>query len=165
MLEKDLNHDLIKLFAGWGWAYKIPDAKGKTALATDKRPFDGLAAFEGFDFFFESKLIKNKISAFSIARIEPHQFENLLKLRELGKETAVILGIWIARKTYLFLTFDVYFLYTLECKSILKKQIEGYISDGYAFDMRQAGSFKPGMLLERRIDGPVTGRGNGKVHK
>jgi hypothetical protein len=161
MFEKDLNRDLTRLFNQHGWAYKIPDPPASVALTASPRPFDGFAAFRGFDFFYESKLIKNKISAFSIARVEEHQFVNLLKLRELGKETAIILGIWIARKSYQLLLFDPQFLYTLESKSILKKQLEDYIAEGYAIDMRQADTFEPGMLLKRRIDKFITGRDNG----
>jgi penicillin-binding protein-related factor A (putative recombinase) len=161
MLEKDLNRDLVRLFKDHGWAYKIPDPPASIALTASPRPFDGLAAFKGFDFFFESKLIKNKISAFSIARIEDHQFENLLKLRDLEKETAIILGIWIARKSYQILIFDTHFLYTLGNKSILKKQLECYIAEGYAIDMRHTEKFEPEMLLKRRIDKLITGRGNG----
>jgi hypothetical protein len=161
MFEKDLNHDLIRMFNRRGWAYKIPDPPASVALAASPRPFDGFAAFRGFDFFYESKLIKNKIAAFSIARIEKHQFENLLKLRELGKETAIILGIWVARKSYQLLLFDPDFLYTLECKSILKKQLENYIAEGYAIDMRHTELFEPEMLLKRRIDKFITRRGNG----
>jgi hypothetical protein len=161
MFEKDLSRDLTRLFNQHGWAYKIPDPPASVALTASPRPFDGFAAFRGFDFFYESKLIKNKISAFSIARAEEHQFVNLLKLRKLGKETAIILGIWIARKSYQLLLFDPQFLYTLESKSILKKQLEGYIAEGYAIDMRHADTFAPEMLLKRRIDKFITGRGNG----
>jgi penicillin-binding protein-related factor A (putative recombinase) len=161
MFEKDLNRDLTRLFNQHGWAYKIPDPPASIALAASQRPFDGFAAFRGFDFFYESKLIKNKISAFSIARVEEHQFENLLRLRELGKETAIILGIWIARKSYQLLLFDPQFLYTLGSKSILKKQLEDYIAEGYAIDMRHADTFEPGMLLKRWIDKFITRRGNG----
>jgi penicillin-binding protein-related factor A (putative recombinase) len=159
MFEKDLNRDLTRLFNNHGWAYKIPDPPASVALSASPRPFDGFAAFRGFDFFYESKLIKNKISAFSISRIEDHQFENLLKLRELGKETAIILGIWIARKSYHLLIFDAYFLYTLGNKSVLKKQLESYIQAGYAIDMQHTEVFTPEMLLRLRIDKLITGNG------
>ena len=161
MFEKDLNRDLTRMFNTHGWAYKIPDPPAAVALTASPRPFDGIAAFNDFDFFYESKFIKNKISAFSVSRIEAHQFDNLLRLRDLGKETAVILGIWIARKVYTILVFDPYFLYTLKAKSVLKKQIESYITAGQAIDMRQAESFMPMMLLERRINCLNAGRGNG----
>jgi hypothetical protein len=159
VFEKDLNHDLTKLFASKGWAYKIPDPAGITALSASQRPFDGFAAFPGFDFFYESKLIKNKVSAFSIARVEPHQFANLLKLRELGKETAVVLGIWIPRSCYKILLFDPMFLYTLDKKSLNKKCLEAYVACGYAIDMRKPQDFWPEQLLEIRIN-KLPGRGN-----
>jgi hypothetical protein len=152
MFEKDLNRDLTRLFNNYGFAYKIPDPPASVALTASPRPFDGFAAFKGFDFFYESKLIKNKIAAFSIARIENHQFASLLKLRGLGKKTGILLGIWIARKSYQVLVFDPYFLYTLTSKSILKKQLEMYIADGRAIDMRNAGAFRPEMLLDYKID-------------
>jgi hypothetical protein len=161
MLERDLNRDITRLFNVHGWAHKLPDPPASVALTASPRPFDGFAAFKDFDFFYESKLIKNKIAAFSIARIEDHQFKNLLRLRELGKETAIILGIWIARKTYQILIFDPYFLYTFKDKSILKKQLEGYISMGLVMDMRHTNSFKPEMLLKLRIDSLLPERNNG----
>lgn len=152
MDEKVLNRDLVKLFKQHGFAYKIPDAAGETAMFTDKRPFDGFAAFPEFDFFFESKLIKNKISAFAKARVEPHQFENLLRLKSLGKQTGVILGLWIPRKSYAFLVFDPEFLFNLGQKSVLKFQLEAYVKRGLSFDMKNLVSFNPGDLIEKRID-------------
>ena len=157
MDEKTLNTDLVKLFNKVGWAYKIRDAAGETAMSTDKRPFDGFAVFPEFTFFYETKLIKNKISAFSKARVEPHQFENLLKLKALKKETAIILGLWIPRKSYRFLVFDHEFLFNLSQKSILKIQLEEYIEKGFAFDIRNFVEFKPQVLLEHRIDFLVEG--------
>jgi hypothetical protein len=153
MFEKDLNRDVTRLFNSHGFAYKIPDPPASVALTASPRPFDGFAAFRNFDFFYESKLIKNKISAFSIARIEDHQFASLLKLRDLGKDTGILLGIWIARKSYQMLVFDPYFLYTLGSKSILKKQLERYIAEGRSIDLRNAEKFRPEMLLDLRIDG------------
>lgn len=156
-----MNRDITRLFNVHGWAYKIPDPPASVALTASPRPFDGLAAFKGFDFFYESKLIKNKITAFSIARIEDHQFENLLRLREIGKETAIILGIWIARKNYQLLVFDPHFLYILKSKSILKKQLEDYINMGFAIDMRHTDSFKPEILLKLRINSLLSRNDNG----
>ena len=159
MDEKALNRDLVKLFKEHGWAYKIPDAMGETALHTDKRPFDGVAAFPGFDFFFESKLMKNKITAFSKSRVEDHQFENLLKLKSMKKETGIILGLWIPRKSYRFLVFDPEFLFCLEQKSVLKVQLDEYIRRGFALDMRNPVSFDPDLLIKLRI-GFLVGEGN-----
>ena len=152
MDEKILNRDLVKLFNQHGWAYKIRDAIGETALLTDKRPFDGFAVFPEFTFFYETKLIKNKVSAFSKARVELHQFENLLKLKSLGAQTGIILGIWIPRKSYYFFVFDPEFLFNLEQKSILKSQLEEYIKQEFAIDVRNEVSFKPGVMISRRID-------------
>jgi len=169
MLEKNLNQDLARLFNLSGWAYKIPDPPKAVACSSSKRPFDGIAAFKDFDFFYESKLMKNKISAFQVKRVETHQFENLLKLRELGKETAVILGIHIPRKFYKILAFDVFFLHALAFKSILKKEIEAYIEAGYAIDLKQPEDFEPEKLIKLRINGLLLeskkGRGDGKIRK
>jgi penicillin-binding protein-related factor A (putative recombinase) len=165
MLEKNLNHDLIQLFNNHGWAHKLPDPPAAAAYNSSPRPFDGIACFKEFDFFFESKLIKNKISAFPMSRIEAHQFYNLIKLRELGKVTGIILGLWIARKTYIFLVFDTYFLYNLKSKSILKKELEAFIAEGYAVDLRHPEDFKPAQLRERMIYDYLPGRDGGKIHK
>ena len=69
MLEKELNHDLVALFKTAGWAYKIPDPSQESAISSSKRPFDGLAYFEDIgNFYFESKLDKHKLQAFSLTR-------------------------------------------------------------------------------------------------
>jgi len=158
MDEKVLNTDIVKLFKQHGWAYKIPDATGETAQYTEKRPFDGFAAFPGFDFFFESKLIKHKIKAFAKAKVEPHQFTNLLALKSLGKQTGIILGLWIPRKSYQFLVFDPEFFFNLKEKSILKIQLEEYIRQGFAQDVRNLVSFRPENLIKFRIDFLVEGK-------
>lgn len=139
MLEKDFNHDVVSLFNKWGWAYKIPDPSQDAAVSSSKRPFDGFAFFkdEG-SFFFESKLDKNKLQAFSLSRVEDHQYENLLKLKELGAITAVLLGFWIPRKDYFFFAFDPLFLFNLKAsrKSILAKELIWYKDNDFTIDLR-----------------------------
>jgi len=153
MDERKFNTDLVNLFTNaGGFAYKIPDPVFRDTEFAGKRPFDGFAAFPGFAFFYESKLIKNKIACFSKARVEEHQFANLLKLKSLNKETGIILGIWVSRKSYYFFVFDPEFIFNLEQKSITKAQLEEYIKQGFAYNLRDLVSFRPEVLINRRIN-------------
>lgn len=155
MLEKELNHDLVVLFKSAGWAYKIPDPSQESAISSSKRPFDGLAYFKELGgFYFESKLDKHKLQAFSLNRVQDHQYENLLQLRELGAVTAVILGFWIPRKDYYFFVFDPLFLSKLKetRKSILGKELQWYKDNSYIIPVRWKQPFTPSLLLEKRID-------------
>jgi hypothetical protein len=160
MLEKDLNRDLIHLFVTQGnaWGYKIPDPPKKTVLNSSRRPFDGLARFHPpvNDFYFETKLIKNSVKAFALNRIEAHQLANLLKIKQNGGLTAVILGIWIPRQDYWFLCFDPEFLLNLAKqgkKSISKKELNFYCEKGYNISLRgkTLTRFSPEMLQNRII--------------
>lgn len=155
MLEKELNHDLVALFKSAGWAYKIPDPSQESAISSSKRPFDGIAYFKDLgSFYFESKLDKHKLQAFSLSRVEDHQYENLLQLREMGALTAVILGFWIPRKDYYFFVFDPLFLSKLKetRKSILGKELQWYKDNDYVIPTRWKQPFTPSFLLEKRID-------------
>jgi hypothetical protein len=160
MLEKDLNRDIIHLFftQGKSWGYKIPDPPKQTALSSSKRPFDGMARFYPpiNDFYFESKLIKNYLQAFSLNRVEEHQWDNLLRIKRIGGLTAVILGFWIPRQDYWFMCFDPEFLFGLlrqGKKSISKKELTYYCKKGYNISLRSKdiSLFKPEWLIEKMI--------------
>jgi penicillin-binding protein-related factor A (putative recombinase) len=160
MKEATLNHDLISLFKGTGhFAYKIEDPHKSQVLSSSKRPFDGFARFSEpvNDFWFESKLIKNKISAFSLDRVDDHQYASLLQIKRSGGLTAVILGVWIPRRDYWFLCFDPEFLLGLAKqgkKSINKKELNFYCEREYNISLRSKTliKFSPEMLREKIID-------------
>jgi hypothetical protein len=159
MKESDLNTDLIRLFKAFGFAYKIPDPAQTQALSASKRPFDGFARFSEpvNDFYFESKLIKGDLKAFSLNRVEDHQLDNLLKIKEKGGFTAVILGVWKPRKDYWFLCFDPGFLLSLAeqgKKSINKKELNFYCEKEYTISLKSKAliKFSPEMLQDRIID-------------
>jgi hypothetical protein len=161
MLEKDLNRDLIHLFVtqGKAWGYKIPDPPKQMALNSSKRPFDGISRFNPpiNDFYFESKLIKGNLKAFSLNRVEEHQLDNLLQIKEKGGLTAVILGVWIPRRDYWFICFDPKFLLDLVKqgkKSINKKELNFYCEKEYNISLRSKDSikFSTEMLRDRIID-------------
>ena len=94
------------------------------------------------------------MQAFSLTRVEDHQYENLLQLRTLGANTAVILGFWVSRKDYYFFVFDPLFLSNLKTtrKSILGKELQWYKDNGYFIETRWKQPFTPKLLLEKRID-------------
>jgi hypothetical protein len=160
MKEAVLNHDLISLFKSTGsFAYKIPDSAQAQVTASSKRPFDGFARFSEpvNDFWFESKIIKNKISAFSLTRVDDHQYASLLQIKRSGGLTAVILGVWIPRKVYWFLCFDPEFLLGLlkqGKKSISKKELNFYYEKNYYVSLRnkELMNFSPTMLRDKIID-------------
>jgi hypothetical protein len=174
MKEATLNHDLISLFKGAGhFAYKIEDPHKTRVLSSSKRPFDGFARFSEpvNDFWFESKLIKNSIKAFSLNRIEDHQLLNLLRIKKSGGLTAVILGVWIPRQAYWFLCFDPEFLSGLikrKKRSINKKEISFYCDKGYNISLKSKTliNFSPEMLRERIIDFlPDSGDRGGEIQE
>jgi hypothetical protein len=160
MKEAALNHDLVSLFKGTGhFAYKIPDPAQAQVLSSSKRPFDGFARFSKpvNDFWFESKLMKNKIEAFSLSRVDDHQYASLLQIKRCGGLTAIILGVWIPRQDYWFMCFDPEFLLNLTKigkKSISKKEIKLYCEKEYDISLRSQNltKFSPEMLREKIID-------------
>jgi hypothetical protein len=159
MKEATLNHDLVSLFKGTGhFAYKIPDPAQAQALSSSKRPFDGFARFSEpiNDFWFESKLMKNKIGAFSLDRVDDHQYASLLRIKQSGGLTAIILGVWIPRQDYWFMCFDPEFLLNLlnsGKKSINKKELNFYCEREYNISLRSQNltSFSPKMLRDKII--------------
>jgi hypothetical protein len=174
MKEATLNHDLISLFKDTGhFAYKIPDPVQAQVLSSSKRPFDGFARFSEpvNDFWYESKLMKNKIGAFSLDRVDEHQYASLLQIKHSGGLTAVILGVWIPRQDYWFLCFDPEFLLGLakqEKKSINKKELNFYCERNYNISLRSKAliKFSPEMLRERIIDFlPDWEAGIGKIQR
>jgi hypothetical protein len=160
MKEASLNHDLVQLFKSTGaFSYKIEDPHKSQVLSASKRPFDGFARFPEpiNDFWFESKLIKYKLGAFSLDRVDDHQYASLLQIKRNGGLTSVILGVWIPRKDYCFLCFDPEFLLTLKKhgkKSINKKELNFYFEKGYNISLRSKLliNFFPGMLRDKIID-------------
>jgi penicillin-binding protein-related factor A (putative recombinase) len=172
--EADLNHSLVSLFKTTGsFAYKIPDPARSQALSSSKRPFDGFARFSKpvNDFWFETKLMKNKISAFSLDRVDIHQYASLLQIKRSGGLAAIILGVWIPRRDYWFVCFDPEFLTGLADsgkKSISKKELIFYHDRGYSISLKakDLGNFMPELLRERIINFlPDLGDMGGKIQK
>jgi hypothetical protein len=160
MKETSLNHDLVSLFKRTGcFAYKIPDPMQAQVLISSKRPFDGFARFSEpvNDFWFESKLMKNKIGAFSLDRVDEHQYASLLQIKRSGGLTAIILGVWIPRQDYWFMCFDPEFLLNLAKegkKSINKKELNYYCEKDYNISLRSKDliKFSPEILRNRIIN-------------
>jgi hypothetical protein len=154
--ESDLNHDLISLFNDTGaMAYKIPDPGRSAVLSAAKRPFDGFARFPPpvNDFWFESKLIKNKVKSFDTKRVKDHQFTALRSVKRNGGYSAVILGCWIPRRDYWFLVFDVDFIYGLGGMPIKRKELCLYCEKSYNISLRNRDIdfFRPEWLIDKMI--------------
>ena len=160
MKEAQLNRDLVSLFKKTDhFSYKIPDPSQAEALSSAKRPFDGFARFSEpvNDFWFESKLIKNKVSAFALDRVAEHQYSSLLQIKHSGGFTAIILGVWIPRTEYWFMCFDPEFLFSLlksGKKSISKKELNFYCEKGYSISLRSKdlSRFLPSMLKDKLVN-------------
>ena len=156
MDEAQLNHDLVALFRdNNAAAYKIPDPAKANVLSASKRPFDGFARFPPpvNDFWFESKLIKNKVQAFSSKKVEDHQIASLQQIKRNGGNTAVILGCWIPRREYWFMLFDVDFIANLQGGSIYKEDLINLCRMGFNISLRDRdiGKFKSEWLADKVI--------------
>lgn len=143
MVESDLNSIITKTFnedPEGSWAYKPADPRGQFAYSSQEIPFDLFAASsEGNLYFWESKLIKNQYSAFSFNSIREHQYANLLKLNKIFKPfdnifCIIVLGIWIPRKSFDLMFFDIELIDHLRqnSKSIKKKELK---------EIKEKGSF------------------------
>lgn len=101
---------------------------------SSKNPFDLFGISENLVFYWESKLIKNDIKSFSFSAIREHQTANLLKIKEIVKNTllesfvfpCVSLGIWIPRKPIELFLFDIEYITNLQKmskNSLVKKDL------------------------------------------
>lgn len=164
-----MNHDLIQLFVSkYAFGYKIPDPNKGIVLHSSKRPFDGLARFPPpvNDFWFESKLIKNKVQAFNTSRVEEHQLNSLRHIKRNGGHTAIILGCWIPKQEYWFMVFDVDFIAGLDGKSIKQKELLDLCANKHNISLRgkDLHLFKPEWLIEKMITS-LPGGQNGSLYQ
>ena len=162
--EANLNRDLVSLFKDHNaLAYKIPDPEKSNVLNASKRPFDGFARFPPpvNDFWFESKLIKNQVKAFSISRVEEHQIEALRQIKQNGGRAVVILGCWIPRRDYWFMLFDIDFIIEFQGTSIKQKELLVLRESNYSISLRSKDVklFRPEMLIEKTITSLSGGAG------
>ena len=156
MKEANLNHDIISLFNRYGSvSWKIPDPNRAVVLNASKRPFDGFARFPPpvNDFWFESKLIKNKVTAFDVGRVEKHQIDSLSKIKRNGGRSAVILGCWVPRHEYWFMLFDIDFIIERKGVSVKKKELFLLCDKHYNISLRDKDIdlFKPEWLIDKLI--------------
>lgn len=106
--------------------FKIPDPKAGTGI---QNPFDIIGIIFGTPTYIESKLIKKEYEAFSLKRVEEHQYENLLWYKNKSNEktySLIIVGYYVPRKVKEIFIFDSSFVfseYQKGVKSFNKKQI------------------------------------------
>jgi penicillin-binding protein-related factor A (putative recombinase) len=139
MREADLNTSIQNILNRGGWAYKIPDPPQAVAKQSSKRPFDGLALSKGLTVAWESKLLKGGYQSFNYAnKVEPHQWENLMRIHSEGGQAIIVLGIWEQRKFLDILVFDASCLERRmreEKSSLWKKPLERLKEAGHSINI------------------------------
>ncbi len=129
MKEANLNSLIVKNFeAAGGFAHKLPDPMFTGADGQRfnlKRPFDGFAVLDSFQYYYETKLLKG-YQAFPFSKLSEHQITNLCCIDKNSVFTTpiIIVGIYLLR-----VGFDLFFIkpdmkaWEMRC-SIPKKQLE-----------------------------------------
>lgn len=93
-----------------------------------QNPFDGFSVMHNLPWYWESKLLKG-YKAFNFKKIEDHQIENLLKIKDgLGDNcySLIILGVFEPRQYFDIFFFDTGYIMDRIVegkKSILKKEL------------------------------------------
>lgn len=106
--------------------FKIPDPIHGTGI---RNPCDLVGIIHGYPAYVESKLIKKEYEAFSLNRVEDHQYENLQWYNKNSQNkiySLIIVGYYVPRKIKDIFIFDSNFVfeqYSQGVKSFKKKQI------------------------------------------
>ena len=129
MKESNLNSLIVSNFkqAG-GFAHKIIDPQftnDENQRFNLKRPFDGFAVLDNFQYYFETKMLKD-YQAFPFQKLSEHQITNLCLINKNSAFTTpiIIVGIYLYR-----IGFDLFFIrpdmkaWEMRC-SIVKNQLE-----------------------------------------
>jgi len=128
--ESQLN-TLIKnsIVAAGGWAFKIPDPSGLSALQSIQNPFDGFGIMRGYPIYWESKYIRT-LKSFNLQMIQDHQISNLCRIKELLTnigEYWIVLGVKVNRgdnRVYIFRDVDEIRERREKRENFLKKELE-----------------------------------------
>ena len=112
--ESELN-TIIKntIIKQGGWAYKIPDPSKDSSLCSVKRPFDGFGVWKGRPIYWESKFSR-VFGSFNLQRIEEHQIQNLLAIKNICTDSLVCIvwGVHIKRGvSWVFIFDDIYMIH------------------------------------------------------
>jgi len=136
MKENDLNTIIKNSFnaIAHARAFKIPDGQHGISIQS---PMDAFGAFQGFPLYYETKLIKNELNAFSFSKIEDHQFENLLWYHNnlvVDKFCLFIIGYYVPHSIKGVFIFDAKFVYDEAqkgLKSFKKPQMIKWKENGF----------------------------------
>jgi len=142
MKESNLNSLIVSNFkqAG-GFSYKIIDPQftnDENQRFNLKRPFDGFAVLDSFQFFFETKMLRG-YQAFPFQKLSEHQITNLCLINKNSVFTTpmIIVGIYLYR-----IGFDLFFIkpnmnaWEKRC-SIVKNQLEELRERGLYLPLRK----------------------------
>jgi hypothetical protein len=107
-------------------AFKIPDGRGGISIQS---PMDSFGVLLGYPLYYETKLVKKNLNAFSFDRIEDHQYENLEFYHSslVNKNYCLcIVGYYVPRVLKGVFIFDSHFVFeehSKGIKSFKKKQL------------------------------------------
>lgn len=142
MKEKELNTLIVKNFeSAGGFAHKLPDP-----MFTDdsgqrfnlKRPFDGFSVLNDWQYYYETKLLKD-YQAFPFQKLSEHQIINLCLIDKNSAFVTplIIIGIYLYR-----IGIDLFFIkpnmkaWEMRC-SIVKRQLEEFRDNGLYLPVRK----------------------------
>lgn len=127
--EADLNNIIRKsiIHAG-GWAYKIPDPIGLSALTASMRAFDGFGVLQGIPLYWEAKFA-NAFYSFNLSLIQDHQIHNLLQIKKLLPMAYCFIcyGVRVKRgdnRVFIFNDIEILADRRIKKQNYLKKELE-----------------------------------------
>ena len=142
MKEANLNALIVKNLQEEGaFAYKIPDPMFTDAEGQRfnlKRPFDGIAVIDNFQYYFETKMLRG-YQAFPFQKLSAHQITNLCLIDSNSSFSTpiIIVGIYLYR-----IGFDLFFIrpnmkaWEMRC-SIVRSQLEELREKGLYLPLRK----------------------------
>jgi penicillin-binding protein-related factor A (putative recombinase) len=142
MEESDFSRVIVSSVKDLGgFAFKMPDPSYQEIMrGAPKRPYDLYYVLGGITVHVEAKFLKG-YQAFSLKRVEDHQYENLLSVSKNTEplNAIVAIAIWEPRRTYdaFFFTIDLLNELRLKMKSINKKTMLALKDAGRALEIKK----------------------------
>jgi len=121
-----------------GFSHKIADPVGGYGI---QNPFDGFTVAFDKHIYWEGKIVKGGFYSFNFNRIEDHQYNNLLQIRDQLHSICIInLAIWQSRKFFYFLLFDIELIKYLKDKnknSFIGKELKQFVDNNLYLEVKK----------------------------